>query len=240
MQIDLWYAPAAVDQPQGLEDRCSGWLSSDEVERADRFRRPTTRHQFVVGRGMCRCLIGERLAIDPCQIRFHLAAHGKPQLAEPPSASLQFNVAHTEGMVLCGLVDGLSIGVDIERLGRRTDLGLAERYFAPSEVDWVFRQPEAEQLPAFLRVWTLKESFIKAIGTGLSTPLDAFAFQQIMSPRPTIEFRDRSLGKGDEWQFFVPELEPGFVGAVAVGGAGRASPRWPIQLTVRRFDPLPH
>lgn len=234
MQIDLWYAPAAVDQPNGLEDRCLGWLSHDEIERADRFRRPTSRHQFVVGRGMCRCLLGQRLATDPRLIQFQLAAHGKPQLAGP--SSVQFNIAHTEGMVLCGFAEGAPIGVDVERLCRRTDLALAKRYFAPSEVEWVFRQPEPAQLPAFLRVWTLKESFIKAIGTGLSTPLDAFAFQRIESERPFIEFLDPSLGPAQEWQFFVPKLETGFVGAVAVGAARPSPDSLPLRLMVRRFE----
>lgn len=235
MQIDLWYAPAAVDQPRALEDCCLGWLSDDEVERADRFRRPTSRHQFVVGRGMCRRLLGERLAIDPCQIRFELAAHGKPQLADPSSSPVRFNVAHTEGMVLCGLVDSFAIGVDVERLCRRTDLALAERYFAPSEAEWVFQQAEAEQLSAFLRVWTLKESFIKAIGTGLSTPLDSFAFEQIESERPAVTFRDPSLGRAEDWHFFVPDLEPGFIAAVAV--AHRSPQSSSFDLTLHRFDP---
>lgn len=186
---------------------------------------------------MCRYLLGERLAVDPCQLRFQPAAHGKPQLVEPPSSPVRFNVAHTEGMVVCGLVDGLSIGVDIERSCRRTDLALAHRYFAPSEADWVFQQPEAKQLGAFLRIWTLKESLIKAIGTGLTTPLDAFAFQKMDSECPVVEFRDRTLGKAEDWHFFVPELGNDFIAAVAVADPQPSPHRSPIQLTVHRFDP---
>lgn len=139
-------------------------------------------------------------------------------------------------MVLCGVVDGLPIGVDVERLCRRTDLALADRYFASSEADWVFQQPEAEQLRAFLRVWTLKESFIKAIGTGLSTPLDAFAFQRIDSQRPVVEFLDPSLGRAEDWRFFVPDLEAGFIGAVAVADPHPSPHGSPVQLNVHRFD----
>jgi 4'-phosphopantetheinyl transferase len=241
MAIDLWYAPAAVDQPSVLEDRCAGWLSDDEQARAARFRRPTTRHQFVVGRGMCRCVLGQQLACPPEQLQFDWLPHGKPQLA-PPHTALQFNVAHTEGMVLCGVIDRGAIdrgaiGVDVERIERQPDLALAERYFAASEASWVRRQPEPAQVAAFLKVWTLKEALIKALGTGLATPLDRFAFDALESEAPQVRFLDPSLGDATHWQFFLPSLPAGYLGAVAVQAPVPLTRSATPSLRIRCFDP---
>ncbi|MEL7336029.1 MAG: 4'-phosphopantetheinyl transferase superfamily protein [Planctomycetota bacterium] len=103
-----------------------------------------------------------------------------------------FNVSHTAGLVLLGIYPRAlpagnlpHLGVDIERVGRRTDPRMANRFFAAEEADWVFEHTEGPQrMHAFLRVWTLKESLIKAIGRGLAIPLDQFAFRDIDQPYP--------------------------------------------------------
>ena len=88
---------------------------------------------------------------------------------------------------------------------------------------------------AFLRIWTLKESFIKAIGTGLQTPLADFAFVDPESESPTIQMLDSKLDSDLSWRFFSVQPRPGFVAAIAVAvdldGA-------PVSLELRRFDDL--
>src|SRR5690606_23970266 len=54
---------------------------------------------------------------------------------------------------------------------------LARRFFSPAEVEWLGSLPETRVREAFLDLWTLKESVLKAIGTGLATPLKSFTIE---------------------------------------------------------------
>jgi 4'-phosphopantetheinyl transferase len=234
--ISVWHATASVDQPGKIESCCERWLEQDELLRADRFRRSTSRNQHVIGRGMARRLLGQA-AIAPEEIEFAAERHGKPYVVKPAAAQQPFNIAHTEGLVICsiGSASHQLVGTDVERLGRRTDPALAERYFSRPEVEYLNRKigPE-ERRTAFLRVWTLKESFIKAIGTGLQTPLSDFTFVDIDSPTPGIQLLDPALEDQLNWRFFSIQPRPGFIGAVAV--ATRDLPA--IRLDLKCFDDL--
>lgn len=216
--VEVWHAPAALEEPGPTEVFCEQLLLADERLRADRFRVASARHQHIVGRAMARVL----LSAGHCQtheIGFRVLDHGKPIVESPTSACRAFNIAHTRGLVVCGLGSPRHwLGVDVEWVDRRTSPDLARRYFATEEIrqlDATTNEDEHREL--FLRLWTLKEAFIKAIGTGMYTPLDQFAFIDAASDQPQLVVRDPDLMRGRRWQFenFVPRA--GFVAAVAVG-----------------------
>ncbi|MCG8648628.1 MAG: 4'-phosphopantetheinyl transferase superfamily protein, partial [Pirellulales bacterium] len=147
-------------------------------------------------------------------------------------------VAHTDGLVMCGIgsVNHVMLGVDVERLGRRTNPELADRYFSAPEADYLrTRLDDADRCKTFLRIWTLKESFIKAIGTGLATPLADFAFENIESSSPTIRMLNPDLESDFHWKFFSIEPRPGFVGAIAVACQRESDP---VTLDLKSFDDL--
>ncbi len=239
--IDVWSAAASADRPGELERCCEAWLTEDERQRAMRFRKDTTRNQHVVGRGMTRKLLCDR-ALDPDRIELGFLPHGKPFVVAPPQAARPFNVAHTDGLVLFAscqselAISEMALGVDVERLSRRTDVELAQRYFAPPEVQYVWdhRDPDARHY-AFLRVWTLKEAFIKAIGTGLTMPLGDFAFEQIDSDRPRVRMLNPALETGEQWQFIAFHPAEDYVGALAVSGLPAIPP---AAFRLRRFESL--
>ena len=92
--------------------------------------------------------------------------------------ALEFNLSHTEDMILCAVTVGCPIGVDVEDTSRPADfLPLARRFFHPAETA-LLENLSADQLPlAFYRLWTLKEAYLKALGAGLTGRLDAFGFR---------------------------------------------------------------
>jgi 4'-phosphopantetheinyl transferase len=94
---------------------------------------------------------------------------------------------------------------------------------------------DVERRNAFLRIWTLKESFIKAIGTGLQTPLADFAFEEIESSSPTIRMLNPQLESDQVWKFFSIEPRPGFIGAIAVA---TKQPGAQVELELKNFDEL--
>ncbi len=183
---------------------------------------------------MARRLLG--LAhVAPHQIRFALQTHGKPYVASPDLAKQPFNIAHTDGLVICGVGGDAHelVGIDVERLDRQTDAALAERYFSPPEIEYLHgKADEQGRQDAFLRIWTLKESFIKAIGTGLQTPLADFAFVDIDSPTPKIKMLNQDLVDDRVWKFFSIQPRPGYIGAVAVATGAE------VKLELKCFDEL--
>jgi len=233
--VQLWHAASSSSTPGPLEKRCESVLDDAERQRAGRLRVATARNQHVVGRGMARQLLAGK-AVDPRQLQFALQPHGKPYVIRPHAACRPFNVAHTDGLVLCGLAaaEHLQLGVDIERLDRRTDPALAERYFALPEVRILQNQTtEASRRAMFLKIWTLKESFIKAIGTGLQTPLADFAFERLDTDRPTIRFLNPRLHDSLGWHFYSLQPRPGFIAAAAIA---IDRPKTEVALEVRQFD----
>ena len=187
---------------------------------------------------MARRLLSNQSGVAPQRIEFEIANHGKPYVCNPRDAVLPFNVAHTHGLVVCGLSTcaHLKLGVDIENLDRRTDPALAERFFSEPETAYLRRITDNEsKRRAFLKIWTLKESFIKAIGTGMATPLGDFAFEDIDSPEPVIRMLSDRLDHGDQWRFNVFSPKPGYIAATAVC-TGESTP--PAELKVESFDDL--
>jgi 4'-phosphopantetheinyl transferase len=215
--VDLWCGRASAAEPGELEACCESSLREEERVFADRFRRLTTRNQHIVGRGMAKTLLAGH-QVSPQEIEFTVNAHGKPDIAAPLAVKRPFNIAHTEGLVVFASCERGRIGCDVERLGRSTDIAIAGRYFAAPEVDYVMQQHgDEEQRLAFLRIWTLKESFIKAVGRGLSIPLADFAFEDIDSPTPRIRMLCDGLGNADAWRFACLSPAEGYVASVAVG-----------------------
>jgi 4'-phosphopantetheinyl transferase len=243
--VQFWHASASEGEPGRVESYCESLLLNEERERALVFRRDTSRNQHVVGRGMTRRLLATP-DVMPHSIRFASWPHGRPYAVFPAQVCHPFNISHTHGLVVAALVkpdtecslsgrDGL-VGVDVEKWDRRLELGLADRFFSPPEIDYVYKQSgETNRRWAFLRIWTLKESFIKAIGTGLHTPLAAFAFRDVDTDCPKIEMLDESLASVAHWRFYAISPRPDYLAAVAIGCANAGIT---TQLTVSRFEDL--
>ena len=170
--------------------------------------------------------------------RFSVGAHGRPAIEGPAGApALHFNLSHTRGLVACAVGREPLLGVDVEAIDRTAaSTRIAERFFAPSEVDALRRLPPEEQRERFFRFWTLKESYIKATGLGLSVPLDQFWFALTPSEPVAIEFGARITDDGSRWRFAERQPTPRHRLAVAVGADREGD--WTIDLVEEALDPL--
>ncbi len=197
-------------------DALGGLLSGDEVARAARFLRPDDGVSSILSRGILRLILGDCLAEDPRAIRFTYTPLGKPSLeAIPPradgtgAAGLDFNVSHSGDWLLIAVARGLSIGVDVER--RRNDLdvaALAARFFSPPEARLIAEQPDAGKRRLFYTLWTRKEAYVKALGKGLSMPLDGFT-------APHEDGGPVAPHAGDaEWLFATLDVAPDYAAAL--------------------------
>ena len=172
-EIHVWFA--SLDAPPIARAELVAHLSADERFRAERYGHEQVRERFMIGRGLLRQLLALRLACPPDQVHFGYATHGKPHVLEPAGTGLTFNLAHSGQAAVFALADGREVGVDIEQVNpaRATD-DLAERFFSHRERNALRSLAPSERVPAFFRCWARKEAFIKAIGDGLTFPLDGF------------------------------------------------------------------
>ena len=173
-EVHVWRVD--LEQSEELVQKFRSTLEEDERSRADRFHFEKDRRAFTVSRGFLRYVLGSYLATKPEAVRFAYGPYGKPALdGEHKNRSLKFNMSHSRGAALVAVSEDREIGVDVEYV--RADFAteeIARRFFSPREVEAFNALPNTEQVSAFYRCWTRKEAYIKAIGRGLSQPLDGF------------------------------------------------------------------
>jgi 4'-phosphopantetheinyl transferase len=190
-------------------------LAPSERMRMARFLRDAPRREYLVGRALVRCALSLYADVDPVDWGFAENAYGRPEIAFPASAAwLRFNLSHSGGMVACAVGRRTDIGIDVEDPDREVNhLEIGERFFAEAEILALRRASAERRSEVFFQLWTLKESYIKALGLGLSLPLSSFAFH-IDVTAPDIAFCAPLLDDPATWQF--AKLRIGrYIGALA-------------------------
>ena len=224
--IDVWSLRTA-DVSKAVVSKLELFLTPDERRRAERFRFEDLRHSFVLTRGALRVLLGRYLHVPPDKIQIAYGSKGKPRLAEPGLAT--FNVSHSGGMALFGFATGREIGVDVEGIRPLADmLDIAQRFFCPAETAELMSLPANQRERAFFHCWTRKEAYIKALGEGLSVPLDDFQVTLRPGEPARIIHLAGDVDAARTWRLYELELSPGYVGALAHRGLARQLRLLPI------------
>jgi len=221
-RVDLWVVPLPTHL-SGLGE-LRALLAPDEEERAIRFRFERHAAAHVACRGALRRLLAGYLGEDPARLRIAVDEAGKPY---DPERRLAFNVAHTQGLGLLAFRDREPLGCDVEALGVR----VSPEELAPRVLDEVERGelaslPVEERRTAFLRGWTRKEAFVKAVGLGLSLPLTTITVG-LGRHRAPLEVHRPDLAALD-LRLHPLELGPDHVGAVCTPD--------PAELRARRLE----
>jgi 4'-phosphopantetheinyl transferase len=210
----------AIVQPDPIRRHYRDFLSSNELERADRFYFDKDRNRFTIARGALRELLGGYLKLPPNQVAFVYGAQGKPDLAEPQSSSgIRFNLSHSGEIGLLAVSLNRELGVDVEQIRADFATGeIATRFFSPEECLKLEAVPANQTADAFFNCWTRKEAYIKARGEGLFIPLDSFE----VTLAPGEEAALLQVKTGDDnfsrWHFHVLHPGAGYKGALAVEG----------------------
>ena len=161
--------------------------------------------------------------------RFEADDVGKPRLSDVHAVGLSFNLTHTDGLVACAIAaPGVAVGVDAEAVDRPlTDLmAIARRFFTAEEASALGTQAPSSRPIRFFELWTLKEAFVKAVGSGLSHPLDQFAFE--LGDAGALAFRSATTDPRD-WQFALFAPTPRHRLSIAL--KGRAGERFDVTVT---------
>lgn len=155
-------------------DDLAASLAEDERRRAARFHFDADRQRFIAARGVLRRLLGNYLQMPPAEVAFEYGPQGKPQLRDPAVSRLCFNLAHSGDLALYAFAADRRVGVDVEWSREVVEaMSIARKYFTPEESKHL-QAMSADRMAAFFRLWTRKEAVIKAVGTGIATPLWEF------------------------------------------------------------------
>jgi len=218
-EVHVWRA--SLEQPGSRVGELRALLSPEEGARAARFHFEKDRVHFVVARGVLRTLLGLYLASRPAELSFAYSPFGKPALAHAPGTRpILFNVSHSGGLALYAFTRGREVGVDVEQ--ERADFTgdeIAERFFSAREVEALRAVGHDLRTRAFFNCWTRKEAYIKAVGEGLSRPLDSFAVS-LAPGEPAALLYSADASETSRWSLRELSPAPGYAAALAVEGHG--------------------
>lgn len=182
----------------------------EERVRAARFHNDVDARHFLARRAATRRLLAPRLGIEPDAVVVARGPFGKPYL---PASSIGVSVSHSGPLVLIAIADGLPLGCDIEQAIPRADLlAIAEHYFTRAEFAHIESLAPNQRVAAFYDCWTRKEAYLKAVGAGMSLPMNSFEFVDSGSGVA------RLANGGAEWLSISWAPSPGYRAAVAAPG----------------------
>lgn len=211
--IHVWHA--WLERDAQVISQFESILSADEKTRAARFHFERDRNRYIVARGVLRRLLGKYLDRAPATLQFTYGAYGKPALAETTVPSdLCFNLAHSGTLAVYAIALGRNVGVDVEQI--RPEFSgddVARRYFSQQEVTDLRSLPPDARALGFFQCWTRKEAYLKALGTGLQTPLDSFSVT--LAPSRPAAFQS---GVAASWHLADFRPAEGYAAAVVYDG----------------------
>jgi 4'-phosphopantetheinyl transferase len=215
-ELHVW--SGALQIPESLAMEC---LSTQERERAARFASTAPRRRYVAGRAILRGLLDRYTGIPARDIVFGYQSQGKPFLKTADNGpELRFNLSHSGDLALFAFSRTQAVGIDLEYLRPVEEAELiARRTFSRIEYEQLMMVEGVHaRLHAFYSCWTRKEAFIKALGTGLSFPLDHFAVS-IGADKPARVLSILNDQRSAEcWTLYHLEPDPNYIGAVAIEG----------------------
>ena len=217
-QVHIWKADLQIG-PRRLDELVSV-LTADERARAERFHFARDRRRFIARRGYLRRLTQRYLSSPPGDVRFSYSAAGKPFLARDCGGDeLSLNMSDSGELAVYAFTlakTSPTIGIDVEQIEPAVaQERIAEHFFSPHEIATLRALPAAERIQGFFNCWTRKEAYLKAIGDGLTLPLDQFDVSLI--PGEPAELL-RAAGGADTSHWVLQEVNVGcgYAAAVAI------------------------
>ncbi len=226
----VWFCYPDEITDDAILDEYLSILSSEEREKYQRFHFEKDSHSYLVSHALVRKVLSRYCDVRPESWVFSFNQHRKPEiLSSIECPNIKFNLSHADGMSACVVSLNSDCGVDVENIHRKSKLhAVAERMFAEQEIKTMSACGESEIQKKFFEFWTLREAYVKAIGTGLGGSSKEFYFTIDAAgvsdktgdvtniKAANINFVDPKKKVDLAWQFFLLESSSNYVAAVAV------------------------
>ena len=215
--VACWY----VDVQAG-EDREERALLAilDDVERARyaQFLHRGAQRSFLVAHAALRLILAHELRSAASDIAYTFGAAGKPALAR---GGPHFNMSHSADLVAIAVSRATEVGIDVESIRPMDDRAdVARRFFHSDEVRQLAALDEPAAETAFFRCWTRKEAVSKAVGLGLSLPLDTYRVTCAPGDPASIVLLPTGLPDRASWSLIDLPVGNAYAGAIALPSPG--------------------
>jgi 4'-phosphopantetheinyl transferase len=229
-QVHAWFCfPESVQDETRLAEYRSV-LSAQEVERYQRFNFDKDKHSYLVSHALLRHALSKYIDREESQWQFTSNEHGRPELLmQPGIPDIKFNLTHTDGLCACIITLGKACGIDAENIHRKNRLdAVARRMFADEELAQL---DDGSLQQNFYYFWTLREAYVKALGTGLAGSSKEFYFDLNGDDLKAVLHHKKNQRSEADWQFGLYQPSNNHVLSVAV-----ESPE-PIQFQLAELVP---
>lgn len=174
-KLHLWYTYPDDLLDEETAHACVRLLDQGERTRLQAFKFEKHRREYLATHALTRTALSHHGTLAPEAWRFQLNAYGKPAI--DPDCGLRFNLSNSLALVVCLVAENADVGVDVEPYSRAESiLEVAPKMFSPLELEQLDALQSEEKSTRALRLWTLKEAYIKARGVGLALPLSKLSF----------------------------------------------------------------
>lgn len=148
-------------------------VSYERREKINRFYFVKDKVHSLFAEIVLRYALWDQYGFKYMHMKFQQSEYGKPYL--PNNKDIFFNLSHSGNWVLCG-ISNKTLGIDVEQINEK-ELSIANKIYTKEECNHIFTQSMENRVKEFYKIWTLKESYVKCIGKGLSIPFNSFMFQ---------------------------------------------------------------
>lgn len=171
--------PKKTIGPNSYNELASRYLSVEERAKAERIADVNRRHSVIQSHALKRFVLSQQLAVPPHELEFQEGLYGKPYLSNPALNTLFFNISYSSGRTALIVSRLGEVGIDIESRERPVDFEAIEKIvFSQEEINGETPATLKERRDLFYKIWTVKEAFLKATGTGLSIEPTAITVEE--------------------------------------------------------------
>ena len=210
-ELHIWQV--SLHSTHALLEQFKSGLSEDDLARVPFFEFEKVRDSYVTSQGALRNLLSGYLHIPPNLVKIGRRRKGKPYSNDDPG--LYFNMSTSGKLAVFAFSRDSEVGIDIERIRPLPDLDdMIRRNFTDSEIRFINTKPE-ERISRFFRFWTVKESYLKAIGEGMRLRPDSLEFS--IEKDRIRQLSVKGVFEQEDWNFkeFSPAMD--YVGAITYG-----------------------
>jgi len=188
-------------------------LSVKEKIQADQYHTKALSHKYVISHGILRLILSYYTKQCPQDIEFTHNEYGKPFLK---NSNIYFNMSHSHNKASYIVALNYKVGIDIEYHDDNLDvMRLSDFVLTSQEIMFLKSSEDKEKLATFYRLWTMKESLIKANGQGLSYPINSIEALNLL-PGDKILLTNKEDNLEQELYIYKLKVSPAYSGFIAI------------------------
>lgn len=220
VEVHIWFQDTESLDPAALA-LAGEVLSQEERMQRDRFRFAEDHRDYAAAHDLLRRSLSKLApSRHPSAWHFEKKVSGKPYLvaSDGEVPTMEFSLSHTRGFVACA-ASLARVGIDVERIRPHIDYQeIARSNFSHLEIEALEELPSIARTTRVLELWTLKEAFLKATGSGLAARLDCIGFELL--PPGVIRFHAPNDVDIGSWKFTLFTPLPEVRMAIAIQARG--------------------